>query len=86
MIGGDSGGTKGGMWGMGEVCCRKWGRGGGGEAGGGGGGVVGDEGGKEGIGGRWDIGSGGGREVDNCISGHILLFTTYFREYSRRVK
>ena len=53
---------------------------------GGGGGVVGDEGGKEGIGGRWDIGSGGGREVDNCISGHILLFTTYFREYSRRVK
>ena len=71
--------------------CGEWGRcvvgsGGGGEAGGGGGGVVGDEGGKEGIGGRWDIGSGGGRQVDNCISGHILLFTTYFREYSRRVK
>ena len=74
--------------------CGEWGRcvvgsGGGGEGGrqeAGGGGVVGDEGGKEGIGGRWDIGSGGGREVDNCISGHILLFTTYFREYSRRVK
>ena len=65
---------------MGEV--GEGGKGGRREAGG----VVGDEGGKEGIGGRWDIGSGGGREVDNCISGHILLFTTYFREYSRRVK
>ena len=43
MIGG---GTKGGMWGMGEVCYRKWGEGGRGEAGG----VVGDEGGK---GGDW---------------------------------
>ena len=60
MIGG---GTKGGMWGMGEVCYRKWGEGG-----------------------RCDIGSRGGWEVDNCISGHILLYTTYFREYSRRVK
>ena len=45
------------------------GRGGGGRRGGG---VVGDEGGKEGIGGRWDIGSGGGREGDNCLSGLIL--------------
>ena len=54
------GGVKGGMWGLGEVCYRKWGEG----------------------------GKGGGREGDNCtsISGHILLFTTYFREYSRRVK
>ena len=36
MIGG---GTKGGMWGMGEVCYRKWGEGGRGEGGGGRGGV-----------------------------------------------
>ena len=42
------------------------------EVGRGEGGVVGDEGGKEGIGGRWDIGSGGGREGDNCLSGLIL--------------
>ena len=79
MIGG---GTKGGMWGMGEVCYRKWGEGGRGEAGG----SWGMKGGRGGIGGRWDIGSRGGGEVDNCISGHILLYTTYFREYSRRVK
>ena len=82
MIGGDRGGTSG-EWGRCVVGSGGGGEGGRREAGGG---VVGDEGGKEGIGGRWDIGSGGGREVDNCISGHILLFTTYFREYSRRVK
>ena len=27
------GGVKGGMWGLGEVCYRKWGEGGGGEGG-----------------------------------------------------
>ena len=71
--------------GRGEGGGRWWGVGGGRGVKGGG---CGDWGrcviGSGGRGGRGEVGRG--ITVHIPVSGHILLFTTYFREYSRRVK